>query len=281
MDNHARIGLIIPSANRLTEPQFNQYAPADVDIHVTRVRMTGKFHKPLDELQGAIEEAAGALSDTSPDVIVFHCTANSMEGGLAGEERITEWVGRASGCEAVTTSRAITEALNELAIRRLVLISPYVEATNQKELRYMTEAGFDVIHELGLGLPSSDDYIAVTPEEWLDITCDNSRSGGRGLLPELHQHAHDRDHRSGGEPPRPSGGVQQPGRPVGLSSADGPLAGDPGARPAVHRRGEDGLSARIGRLRTCGHGRVSTKAEPYTETVIPAKFGNLSAGLEL
>ena len=182
MDNHARIGLIIPSANRLTEPQFNQYAPADVDIHVTRLRMTGKFHKPLDELQGAIEEAAGALSDTSPDVIVFHCTANSMEGGLAGEERITEWVGRASGCEAVTTSRAITEALNALAIRRLVLISPYVEATNQKELRYMTEAGFEVIHELGLGLPSSDDYIAVTPEEWLDITCDNSRPEAEGYF---------------------------------------------------------------------------------------------------
>ncbi|MCY4439025.1 MAG: hypothetical protein OXE53_02270, partial [Deltaproteobacteria bacterium] len=64
MEDHARIGLIIPSANRLTEPQFNEYAPDDVDIHVTRLRMTGKWSKPLDQLQGAIEEAAGALSDT-------------------------------------------------------------------------------------------------------------------------------------------------------------------------------------------------------------------------
>lgn len=182
MENHARIGLIIPSANRLTEPQFNQYAPDDVDIHVTRLRMTGKFHKPLDQLQEAVEEAAGALSDTSPDVIVFHCTANSMEGGLAGEERITEWVGGASGCTAVTTSQAITEALHELAIRKFVLISPYVEATNQAELRYMEEAGFDVVHELGLGLPGSDAYIAVTPDEWLDITCDNARPEADGYF---------------------------------------------------------------------------------------------------
>ena len=182
MENHARIGLIIPSANRLTEPQFNQYAPDDVDIHVTRLRMTGKWSKPLDQLQGAIEEAAGALSDTGPDVIVFHCTANSMEGGLDGEERITEWVGRASGCTAVTTSRAITEALHELAIRKLVLISPYVEETNQAEMRYMAEAGFEVIHELGLGLAGSDDYIAVTPEQWLDITSDNSRPEAEGYF---------------------------------------------------------------------------------------------------
>ena len=182
MVNQARIGLIIPSANRLTEPQFNQYLPDDIDIHVTRLRMTGKWAKPLDQLQGAIEEAAAVLSDTKPDVIVFHCTANSMEGGLDGERRITEWVSGASGCEAVTTSQAITEALRELAIRRLVLISPYVEATNQAEMRYMSEAGFDVVHELGLGLPGSDDYIAVTPEQWLDITCDNSRPEAEGYF---------------------------------------------------------------------------------------------------
>ena len=182
MVNQTRIGLIIPSANRLTEPQFNQYLPDDIDIHVTRLRMTGKWAKPLDQLQGAIEEAAAVLSDTKPNVIVFHCTANSMEGGLEGEQRITEWVSGASGCEAVTTSQAITEALRELAIRKLVLISPYVEATNQAEMRYMSEAGFDVVHELGLGLPGSDDYIAVTPEQWLDITCDNSRPEAEGYF---------------------------------------------------------------------------------------------------
>ena len=33
------IGLIIPSANRLTEPQFNTYLPAGVGAYVTRLRM--------------------------------------------------------------------------------------------------------------------------------------------------------------------------------------------------------------------------------------------------
>ena len=46
MNAQAHIGLIIPSSNRLTEPQFNRYAPPGVDTHVTRLRMTGKFRKP-------------------------------------------------------------------------------------------------------------------------------------------------------------------------------------------------------------------------------------------
>ena len=182
MDRQGRIGLIIPSSNRLTEPQFHAYAPRDVDVHVTRLRMTGEWHRPLAELRGAVEEAAGALSDTKPDVIVFHCTASSMEDGLAGEERVVEWIRGAGGRPAMTTGQAVTEALTALAVRKLVLISPYVEATNRLELRYMREAGFEVVHELGLGLPGSDAYVEVTPDRWLEIACDNRRPEADGYF---------------------------------------------------------------------------------------------------
>ncbi|HET7006662.1 MAG TPA: hypothetical protein VFK65_14260, partial [Candidatus Binatia bacterium] len=77
------IGLIIPSANRLTEPQFNTYLPAGVGAYVTRLRMAGKHRKPLEVLKPELIQAAEALSDIKPSVIVFHCTANSMESGLA------------------------------------------------------------------------------------------------------------------------------------------------------------------------------------------------------
>jgi maleate cis-trans isomerase len=51
MEKPQGIGLIIPSANRLTEPQFNRYLPAGVSAYVTRLRMAGKFRKPLAELK--------------------------------------------------------------------------------------------------------------------------------------------------------------------------------------------------------------------------------------
>jgi len=181
MSDPTSIGLIIPSSNRLTEPQFNAYAPAGVGIHVTRLRMTGKFRKPLSELKRPLTEAAEALSDVKPGVIVFHCTANSMESGLAHEKAIVDIVENASGCPTITTAQAITQAFGRFGIKKLVLISPYVKATNQLEVNYLSETGYTVLHELGLGLETHA-YSAVTPQEWRNIVKENTRDDADGYF---------------------------------------------------------------------------------------------------
>ena len=181
MSAPASIGLIIPSGNRLTEPQFNAYAPPGVGIHVTRLRMTGKVRKPLSELKRPLVEAAEALSDVKPGMIVFHCTANSMESGLAHEKAIIEIIEQASGCPTITTAQAITQAFDRFGIKKLVLISPYVKATNQLEVNYLTETGYTVLHELGLGLETHA-YSTVTPQEWKNIVKENTRTDADGYF---------------------------------------------------------------------------------------------------
>ena len=181
MSPEPRIGLIIPSSNSLTEQQFNRYAPAEVGVHVTRLRMTGRWRKPLAELKNSLIEAAEALSDVRPGVIVFHCTANSMENGLAHEAAIVDMVGKASGCPAISTAQAITQAFDHCGIKKLVLISPYVKATNEREVNYLSEAGYTVLHELGLGLETHA-YAKVTPEEWKKVVRENSRADADGYF---------------------------------------------------------------------------------------------------
>jgi maleate cis-trans isomerase len=181
MKTQARIGLIIPSGNRMTEPQFNQYAPPGTGIYITRLRMTGQWRKPPGDLKRSLTEAAEALSDTKPDMIVFHCTANSMENGLAHEAALVETIQSASGCPTITTAQAIRQAFMQLGIKKLVLISPYVKATNEHEVQYLSEAGFTVLHELGLGL-DSDSYSGVTPDEWIKITKENTRPDAEGYF---------------------------------------------------------------------------------------------------
>ena len=181
MNPQARIGLIIPSSNRLAEPQFHEYAPPQVGIHFSRMRMTGKWRKSPNELKPALAEVAAALSDTKPGVMVFHCTANSMEHGLAGEAALVETIHRASGCFTTTTARSITAALDHLRIKKLVLLTPYVKQTNEREVEYLHEAGYEVVHELGLAL-DSDGYIAVTPKRWLEVAKENRRAEADGYL---------------------------------------------------------------------------------------------------
>jgi maleate isomerase len=181
MNTPTSIGLIIPSSNRLTEPQFNAYVPAHVGIHVTRLRMTGKFRKPLSELQRPLAEAAEAISDVKPGVVVFHCTANSMENGLAHEAAIVDIIEKASGCHTITTAQAITQAFNHCGIKKLVLVSPYVKETNEREVSYLNEAGYSVLHELGLGLETHA-YSSVTPEEWKKVVKENTRDEADGYF---------------------------------------------------------------------------------------------------
>ena len=181
MNSPTSIGLIIPSSNRLTEPQFNTYVPSNVGVHVTRLRMTGKFRKPLSELKKSLTEAAEALSDVKPAVIVFHCTANSMENGLAHEAAIVETIEKASGCPTITTAQALTQAFDQVGIKKLVLISPYVKETNEHEVKYLGEAGYTVLHELGLALETHA-YSSVTPEEWKKVVKENTRAEADGYF---------------------------------------------------------------------------------------------------
>jgi maleate isomerase len=178
----ARIGLIIPSSNRLTEPQMHRYAPPGVQVHVTRLRMTGANHVPLAELMPRVVEATLGLADARCDVIVFHCTASSMEAGLSGEERLLEAMRGATAREVATTATATLAAMRALDLQRVALFSPYVAATHAHEIAFLEEAGLHVAGGRCLGLSGSDDYINVTPAEWLKIVQTETPSDVDGVF---------------------------------------------------------------------------------------------------
>jgi len=175
----ARIGLIIPSVNSLSEPQFNHFAPAELAVHVTRARVAGEWKRPLAEMADEIALSAKLLADCGPDLIVFHCTDTSMTEGPAGEEKILDLIRIATRIDALATSRLVLEALNALAIKRIVLISPY--RTNENIIRYLHATGFHVVHDVALGLAARE-FVTVSPQQWLQIALDNDRADADGIF---------------------------------------------------------------------------------------------------
>ena len=175
----ARIGLIIPSINSLSEPQFNRFAPPGLGVHVTRARVAGEWKRPLDEMAGEIALAASLLADCGPDLIVFHCTDTSMTAGPQGEERLLSLIREASGIEAVATSRLVLEALRALAIDKVVVVSPY--RTNDNVIRYLRASGVEVVHDVALGLTGRE-FVTVTPQRWADMARENDRREANGIF---------------------------------------------------------------------------------------------------
>jgi maleate isomerase len=178
----ARIGLIIPSSNRLTEPQMRHFAPPELGIHVTRLQMTGKWNRPLSALGDDIRRAAGALADAKVDIIVFHCTGHAMEEGPEGDARTRALIKTATGVEALSTASAIQEALGVLKLKRLILLTPYDQDTNDHEIDYLRQIGLTVVHDVALALPGSDDYLAQPPERWVGLAAEHGRDDADGYF---------------------------------------------------------------------------------------------------
>ncbi len=176
----ARIGLIIPSVNRMTEPQFNHYAPEELGIHVARGRVAGQPGKTVAELTGEITHAAETLADAKPDLIVFHCTATSMKEGTDGENRIIDLIHSTTGIEALSTSRLVNDALHALGIKKLVVLSPY--QTNADVIRYLTAAGFTVVKDVALRCATAAAFEAVTPQRWLELARENDTPEADGIF---------------------------------------------------------------------------------------------------
>lgn len=178
----ARIGLIIPSSNRLAEPQFRHCLPDDIGVHTTRLRMTGPWHKPLGQIHDFIRGAAGALADSECDVIVFNCTGGAMQDGAEEEARVLDLIKAETGAEALSTGEAVVEALNAVDIRSMVLLSPYVQATNDAEIAYLESLGFSVLADRALGLGGGTSYITVDPGTWMAEARALMRADADGLF---------------------------------------------------------------------------------------------------
>ncbi len=161
-----RIGLIIPSSNRMVEQEMVRVLPPDVCAHVARLRMTGPHERPLERLLPDVRDAAATLDDARCEAIAFHCTANSTAEGADGEESLLGALRAGSSAAVTTTATAIREALAAVRARRIVLVTPYTAAVTDHEAEFFTAAGFEVVATVATDRGSSDAYCAVPAGEW-------------------------------------------------------------------------------------------------------------------
>jgi maleate isomerase len=178
----ARIGLIIPSSNRMVEQEMVRHTPPGVTAHVARLRMTGAHNVPLDCLTPRVEETAATLIDARCDVVAFHCTANSMSEGLGGEAKLLGALRQAGAALATTTATAIRRAFDALGARRIVLLTPYSARTTEEEAEFLHAAGYDVIFARGFALKGSDEYCSTPPQFWRDRALEAARPDADAYL---------------------------------------------------------------------------------------------------
>lgn len=164
----ARLGVILPSGNMATEPQFACYGPEGISFHFTRLALARSSEEQLLAMTDQVEAAAALLKDADVDAIAFHCTAVSTW-DPALEDRILRRIGDTTGLPTFATSQAIVAALRAVGARRIAMLSPYREAIARREQNFMEVHGFEVACNEFLGLDSGDEMLAVPEARWLEM----------------------------------------------------------------------------------------------------------------
>ena len=165
----ARLGFIIPSSNRMAEPNIQRFMPDGVVPHFMRLRMTGPHSVALDELLPRISDAASILGDAKCDVTVLHCTGTSMSGGFGAERGVIAAMEEATGRPALTTATCLMTALAALGARRLGFISESPEEGHGRKRDFIADAGYDIVADRAAGLSGSDESCVTPPAFWVDL----------------------------------------------------------------------------------------------------------------
>lgn len=150
----ARVGVLLPAANSVLEPELYQMAPKGVSFHFARMRRATQEISVagMSEYGAQVEPLSELLAAAKVDVVLFGCTVGSMVHGLSYDQEMVERIKKKTGIDAVTTAMALVEAMRQLGLKKLSVITPYVDEINQKEEEFLRGCGFEVLNLRGLGL---------------------------------------------------------------------------------------------------------------------------------
>ncbi|MEO3480888.1 hypothetical protein AAFO90_25080 [Phaeobacter sp. CAU 1743] len=154
----------------MAEGELAAILPMDISLHVTRLCLTGSSPEELMAMTHDIDAAAALIGDVKPDLTGFHCTAVSTR-DPALEDDIVSRATSASSSRVVATSGALIAAFKALDVRKIVLVTPYLDHIVASEVAFLERHGITVLDALGLGLNSTDEMASLDPQHWYALTC--------------------------------------------------------------------------------------------------------------
>ncbi len=145
----AKIGLITPMSEN-AEHAFHIYAPEGVSFASMKINFPGPTPEGLMILTDQLEETAAKYAGYDVDLVVFGCTSGSCIKGFGWDQECIRQIERASGAPGLTTSTAVLEAMKALGTKKVAVLTPYPDETNEAEKKFLEDNGFEVTNIVGM-----------------------------------------------------------------------------------------------------------------------------------
>lgn len=161
-----RIGLLVPSINTTMETEFWRIAPEGVSVHSARI--AGGRHGTPEELrsmENASKKAAEEVAMVEPDVVVYGCTSGSFFEGPEWNKKICEQLTAITKAPTITTAGAMAECLSAAGHKKVDVVTPYVQLTNERLKQFLKTFGIDVVKLGAFDMLDMFDHAKIQPEE--------------------------------------------------------------------------------------------------------------------
>lgn len=170
MNSVIRLGMLTPSSNTTLEPVTTAMLAGlpGVSAHFSRFRVTeialsGNALAQFDDRP--ILAAAELLAHAKVDVIAWNGTSSGWL-GFDADVRLCERIQSATGIPASTSMLALNEILQATGVTRMGLVTPYIDAVQQKIVANYATLGVTCEPERHLGIQDNFSFCEV-PEATL------------------------------------------------------------------------------------------------------------------
>jgi maleate isomerase len=161
-----RVGLLVPSSNTVMEVDFYRRLPASATLHTGRMYL----ETTTPEAEGVMLDqhvvpTARDLATARPAVLVFGCTSAGALRGNDYDRELCLRLAAESGAEVVSVIASVRRAIARRGSKTLGVVTPYVDALNEKIRSSLEADGSRVSVIDGLGITDNFRIAQVTPEE--------------------------------------------------------------------------------------------------------------------
>ncbi len=163
------IGVLTPSSNTALEPLTSAMVAGvpQVSAHFSRFPVTEISMRQQSVHQfdpQVILAAARLLADAKVDVICWSGTAAGWL-GTEQDEALCRLITEDTGIAATTAILALNELMADNGVRRLGLVTPYIDDVQQRIIANYGKAGIECVAEAHLGLTVNHQFGCIEPEQ--------------------------------------------------------------------------------------------------------------------
>lgn len=176
-----RIGMLTPSSNTVLEPMAAAMLSGvpSVTCHFARFRVTRISLEPADLgqfEQEPILAAADLLADARVDLIAWTGTSGSWLGERVDTD-LCAAIRAQTGIAATTSALAIKAALDIWGVRRIALVTPYVDAVQRRIIEQYRGMGITCVAERHLDDHGNYSFADWSEEVIADMIRDAASAG--------------------------------------------------------------------------------------------------------